>query len=283
MHVNSSPMTAPELLPSYQIYKSLLNSTELRVPGDVLIDAAIRALGPNVTLLVTIHVNKGLWGETVSVSAQSLDDALGQIEAKFHVKAFRSLGAALNNNGSAVEGVVKSFGDVVFSISPYTFPRQPIIVKTTNVSKSLALLDRIYAMLPNGERPRAVIYWVPYMLNDDELDRLRSAAIEMEKEIGAVERRDMIHILVWSGPLALVFPYINGTPPDKSTAERAVARYFQLAGFCKSPVIVEFWPETGYRNAVSSQQIPTPMPLLVALAAAVAASVAVVYILRKNT
>jgi hypothetical protein len=85
----------------------------------------------------------------------------------------------------------------------------------------------------------------------------------------------------------LVFPYPNGSaPPDRATAEKVVRRFIELAGVCRSPMVVEFWPKTGYEWATGRRDY-TPLlvdiPLFLAAAAGVAAiATAAVFILKKR-
>mgnify|MGYP000028702845 CR=1 FL=1 len=42
----------------------------------------------------------------------------------------------------------------------------------------------------------------------------------------------------------MIFTYPSGTAlPDRATAEKVVRRFIELAGVCRSPMVVEFWHE----------------------------------------
>jgi len=79
----------------------------------------------------------------------------------------------------------------------------------------------------------------------------------------------------------LVFPHPNGSaPPDRITAEKVARRFIELAGVCRSPMVAEFWPETGYEWATGRRDYT---PLLLAVAAGIAAvATAAVLILKKR-
>jgi hypothetical protein len=88
------------------------------------------------------------------------------------------------------------------------------------------------------------------------------------------------------GPYLLVFPYPNGSaPPDRATAEKVVRRFVELAGVCRSPMVVEFWPKTGYERATGRRDYTSLLvdtPLFLAAAAGAAVATAAVLILKKR-
>jgi len=88
----------------------------------------------------------------------------------------------------------------------------------------------------------------------------------------------------------LVFPYPNGSaPPDRVTAEKVVRRFIQLAGVCRSPMVAEFWPKTGYEWATGRRDYTpllvadTPLFLAVAAGAAAVATAAVLILKKRRT
>jgi hypothetical protein len=76
--------------------------------------------------------------------------------------------------------------------------------------------------------------------------------------------------------------------PDRVTAEKVVRRFIELAGVCRSPMVVEFWPKTGFQKLVERRgYAPLPVadtPLILAAAAGVAAiATAAVFILKRRS
>jgi hypothetical protein len=73
--------------------------------------------------------------------------------------------------------------------------------------------------------------------------------------------------------------------PDRVTAEKVVRRFVELAGVCRSPMVVEFWPKTGYEWATGRRDY-TPLlvdtPLILAVAAGAAVATAAVFILKRR-
>jgi hypothetical protein len=121
---------------------------------------------------------------------------------------------------------------------------------------------------------------------------LVKVAETLERELGTVKKlpngvEGIIHVLIFGGPgrvgpYLLVFPYPNGTsPPDRATAEKVVRRFVELAGMCRSPMVAEFWPKTGYERAAGRRDYT---PLLVAVAAGIAAvATAALFILKRRS
>jgi hypothetical protein len=81
----------------------------------------------------------------------------------------------------------------------------------------------------------------------------------------------------------LVFPYPNGSaPPDRVTAEKVVRRFIQLAGVCRSPMVVEFWPKNGYELATGRLDY-TPLILAAAAGAVAVVPIAAMFILKRRS
>ena len=119
------------------------------------------------------------------------------------------------------------------------------------------------------------------------------AAETLERELGTVREfpngvEGTIHVPIFGGPgrvgpYFLVFPYPNGSaPPDRATAEKVVMRFIELAGVCRSPMVAEFWPKTGYEWATGRRDY-TPLFLAVAAGAAAVATAAVLILKKRST
>jgi len=136
---------------------------------------------------------------------------------------------------------------------------------------------------------------VPYWIDDEEGRKLVRAAETLERELGTVKKlpngvEGTIDVLHYGhvGPFFLVFPYPNGSaPPDRVTAEKVVRRFIELAGVCRSPMVVEFWSKTGYEWAAERRgyaPLLVDTPLFLAAAAGVSAVVVAtaVFILKRR-
>jgi len=114
----------------------------------------------------------------------------------------------------------------------------------------------------------------PYLISSDEARALTEAARVLEKELREVwesnGEEEWVRRIWWDvyisfekelGPLYVVIPYPNGTAPDKATAERLVRRFVELSGFCKSPLVVEFWPGPELKPPSTEYSVDQPPPL----------------------
>jgi len=131
-------------------------------------------------------------------------------------------------------------------------------VWTANLSAAVEALRR--AREAAGEVWKSVeveLWHGPYLVPDGARSALTKAALMLEEELGKLWKfRDeegqarrvqgTIDFFIGQvGPVYVVFSYPNGTVLDKTTAERLVRRFVELSGFCKSPLVVEFWPRPG--------------------------------------
>jgi hypothetical protein len=279
--------------------------------SDEILEAFIKALGPRLTAYATLlKLNCsqadqyfGCWrreDRTLEVEVRNSAELRRAIE--------RALGATLARNYmEAVDAVVKTQRPAAYPVYPVKrledaqvflffleggnrsdfFHVWKLVIEATRWEKAFEILSRIREAA-GGRTPPAHVYIVPYWADEEEGRRLVRAAEILERELGTVKKlpngvEGTIHVLHYGHvePYFLVFPYPNGTaPPDRATAERVVRMFVQLAGVCRSPMIVEFWPRTGYEWFTGEQD---PAFVFAATAAGVSAVVATaVFILRRR-
>jgi hypothetical protein len=279
---------------------------EVRMPAspmesEEILDAFIKALGPRLTAYVTIIKPRGgSERRAVEVSVHNSTELRRAIE--------RALGVDLARNYiEASSAVIKTQRPVAYPNSlaiemedahvhlfflgdgngSKFFQVEKLVIEATRWEKALEILSRI-SEAAGGRTPPAYIYIVPYWADDEEGRKLVRAAETLERELGTVRVfpngvEGIIHVLHYGhvGPYMLVFPYPNGSaPPDRATAEKVVRRFIELAGVCRSPMVAEFWPKTGYEWAAGRRDYT---PLILAIAAGIAAvATAAVFILKKR-
>jgi hypothetical protein len=279
---------------------------EVRMPAspmesEEILDAFIKALGPRFTAYVTIIKPRGgSERRAVEVSVHSSTELRRAIE--------RALGVDLARNYiEASSAVIKTQRPVAYPSSlaiemedahvhlfflgdgngSKFFQVEKLVIEATRWEKAFEILSRI-SEAAGGRTPPAYIYIVPYWADDEESRKLVRATETLERGLGTVREfpngvEGIIHVLRYGhvGPYFLVFPYPNGSaPPDRATAEKVVRRFIELAGVCRSPMVVEFWPKTGYEWAAGRRDYT---PLILAVAAGIAAvATAVVFILKKR-
>ncbi|MFZ8838565.1 MAG: hypothetical protein ACO2PM_06420 [Pyrobaculum sp.] len=169
------------------------------------------------------------------------------------------------------------------------FQVEKLVIEATRWEKAFEILSQIREAA-GGRTPPAYIYIVPYWADDEEGRKLVRAAETLERELGTVRElpdgvEGIIHVLHYGrvGPYVLVFPYPNGSaPPDRATAEKVVRRFIELAGVCRSPMVAEFWPKTGYEWATGRRD-HAPLFLAVAAGAAAVATAAVLIPKKRRT
>jgi len=132
----------------------------------------------------------------------------------------------------------------------------------------------------------------PYLISDDEAEALRKAVWMLNEEHrGVWEFRDKEGRVrqVWGtvslavdgvGPPYVIFPRPSDLTPDETTAGRLVRRFVELSGFCKSPLVVEFWPRPELEPP-STEQSPPLWPFA-AVGAAIAAVVVNLLIVKRR-
>jgi len=269
--------------------------------NEEILDAFIKALGPRLTAYVTIiKPEGGLEDRAVEVSirhstelGRAIERALGVDLARNYIEA--SSAAIKTQRATAYpEYLAKKMEDAQVYLfflgggnGSKFFQVEKLVIEATRWEKAFEILSRIREAA-GGRTPPAYIYIVPYWADDEEGRNLVRAAETLERELGTVKKlpngvEGTIHVLHYGhvGPYFLVFPYPNGSaPPDRVTAEKVVRRFVELAGVCRSPMVVEFWPKTGYEWATGRRDY-TPLFLAVA-AGAVAVATAAVLILKKR-
>ena len=272
---------------------SFLTVPETSMPAspmesEEILDAFIKALGPHLTAYVTIVTRSGaLKYRVVEISVRNSTELRRAIE--------EALGVSLARNAYP-EYLAKKMEDAhvyLFFIGSRNgskfFQVEKLVIEATRWEKAFEILSRI-GEAAGGRTPTARIYIVPYWADDEEGRKLVRAAETLERELGTVREfpdgvEGTIHVLRYGrvGPYFLVFPYPNGTsPPDRVTAEKVVRRFVELAGVCRSPMVAEFWPKTGYEWPAGRRDY-TPLILAVAAGIAAIATAAVSILKRRST
>ncbi len=268
------------------------------LPAERLLDVALKAFGPDVEVRVAV-VRPGNTEKTLndtettqddveyiwtSVSARNVEELREQLQRILEMPVFydiedaRDAAKRSREKAAAVATLEKRLEDTSVIVIP--IPRNllsyvheipyPISIVSVNSSRALEILSRLEEVA-GGMPPPTLVSVYAYRMDEEEVRRLVHAAEVLARELGIVKPypngvKGIIHVMGCNlGPCYLIFPYPNGTtPPDIATAERVVRRFFELAGVCKSPTVVEFRPETGYDVSL----IPV-YPHLPAVAAAV--------------
>jgi hypothetical protein len=266
---------------------------EVRMPAspmesEEILDAFIKALGPRLTAYVTIIKPRGgSERRAVEVSVhnstelrRAIERALGVIKTQRPVAYPNSLAIEMEDAHVHLFFLGDGNGSEFFQV-------RKLVIEATRWEKAFEILSRI-SEAAGGRTPPAYIYIVPYWTDDEESRKLVRAAETLERELGTVRVfpngvEGIIHVLHYGhvGPYMLVFPYPNrSAPPDRATAEKVVRRFIELAGVCRSPMVAEFWPKTGYEWAAGRRDYT---PLILAVAAGIAAvATAAVFILKKR-
>jgi diadenosine tetraphosphate (Ap4A) HIT family hydrolase len=271
--------------------------------SEEILDAFIKALGPRLTAYVTIiKPEGGSERRAVEVSIRhstelrrAIERALGVDLAKNYVEAssavIKTQRPTAYPDSLAIE--MKDTQVYLFFLSGGNgskfFQVEKLVIEATRWEKAFEILSRI-GEAAGGRTPPAYIYIVPCWADDEEGRKLVKAAETLERELGTVREfpdgvEGIIHIMRYGhvGPYMLVFPYPNGSaPPDRVTAEKVVRRFVELAGVCRSPMVVEFWPKTGYERATGRRD-QTPLFLAVAAGAAAVATAAVLILKKRRT
>jgi hypothetical protein len=271
--------------------------------SEEILDAFIKALGPHLTAYVTIiKPEGGSERRAVEVSIRhstelrrAIERALGVDLAKNYIEAssaaIKTQRPVAYPDSLAIE--MKDAQVFLFFLGGGNgskfFQVEKLVIEATRWEKAFEILSRIREAA-GGRTPPAYIYIVPYWTDDEEGRKLVKAAETLERELGTVRElpngvEGIIHVMRYGhvGPYFLVFPYPNGSaPPDRATAEKVVRRFVELAGVCRSPMVAEFWPKTGYERAVGRRDY-TPLLLAVAAGAAAVATAAVFILKRRST
>ena len=274
--------------------------------SEEILDAFIKALGPRFTAYVTIiKPEGGLKDRAVEINVHSstelrraIESALGVDLARNYIEAssaaIKTQRPTAYPNSLAIE--MKDAQVFLFFLGGGNgskfFQVSDLVIEATQWEKAFEILSRIREAA-GGRTPPAHIYITPYWTSEEEVRRLVKAAETLERELGTVKKlpngvEGIIHVMTFGGPgrvgpYLLVFPYPNGSaPPDRATAEKVVRRFIQLAGVCRSPMVVEFWPKTGYERATGRRDY-TLLLLAAAAGAAAIVPIAVMFILKRRS
>jgi len=258
-----------------------------------ILDAFIKALGPRLKGKVKIYKpGDGLPEDrTVEVDIHNSTELIRVLEKALGMPVLRSYPEALNTVNKTKKpaaellAVVKEVNNVRAS---FIFSENLLVILSSSGEKAFEILSRIREVA-GGRTPPAHIYIAPYWTSEEEVRRVVNATVTLERELGTVKKlpdgvEGIIHVMTFNriGPYMLVFPYPNGSaPPDRATAEKVVRRFVELAGVCRSPMVVEFWPKTGYERATGRRDY-TPLFLAAAAGAVAVVPVAAMFILKRR-
>ncbi|AFA38967.1 hypothetical protein Pogu_0940 [Pyrobaculum oguniense TE7] len=273
-----------------------------------VIDALVRLPGETKVGLSILHVFKlkngdivgGESSEDLVLNATSLEDLVNKASEKLGIKVYKRPAEAdkfmeeVKRKGAnttttqgliakvaSIRNIYKRIGDVVLKIS---YIDRTVYVGATNLTDAVAYVKELERQLgkPLPVYIRVGSYWV----SGEKEQALLEAAEQWEKEMKTVRVitegnrtkavEGIVHIIHPSagdlGPVVVVFPYVNGTPPDEGTAKRLVGRFVELAGFCPQPLVVEFWPKTGVEYLVGRANYASYAVPIIALAVAALAA-----------
>jgi hypothetical protein len=260
--------------------------------SDEILDAFIKALGPRLKGKVKIYKpGGGFEDRTVEVDIHNPTELIRALEKALGMPVLRSYPEALNTINKTKKpaaellAVEKEVDNVRAS---FIFSENLLVILSSSGEKAFEILSRIKEAA-GGRTPPAHIYITPYWTSEEEVRRLVNAAETLERELGTVKKlpngaEGIIHVMTFNriGPYLLVFPYPNGSaPPDRATAEKVVKRFIQLAGICRSPMVVEFWPKTGFQR-LPEHRDQTPLLLVAATGAAAVVPIAAMFILKRR-
>lgn len=262
-----------------------------------LVDAVLPLVGPEVEVGVSIYgasnAGKGAYqvSKVVKVAAGNYTELEVAVSRALGLKVYRDPSRGLRENGTAQGGrrevaVIDFVVKKTEKVQVWIERGAPLIITTTSFAEAEKIIKAVKERLGDFS---AYVTVGPYWVDDgEEAERLRNAAMQLEREMGTVRETErgvqgIIHIfsLSHAGPRVFVFPYPNDTrPPDEKTAEKIARRFVELSGYCKSPLILEFWPKTGYDKFTQPSDAPPPLwavALLIALA-----SPAAIYLHRRR-
>ena len=187
---------------------------------------------------------------------QLVGEARRAVEADFYLGAADALEALLKRGtepAAYLYLVEWRRGDfIVYFFQDTSLVR--LTVKMANLSAAVEALKKVKEVIGEAWNSVEVELWhVPYFVPDGAKEALTKAARMLEEEFGEVwnskggeGQEKWVRVFVEfsiddMGPLYVIVPYPTGTAPDRATAERLVRRFVELSGFCKSPLVVEFW------------------------------------------
>jgi len=268
-------------------------------------DIVLKAIGPDVVATVAVMGPSGKENLEISISARNSTELKEKIRKALDMPVFldrevaEKFSSSRREKAAAVVGLRIKFGDTTVYVNPIpsNVPEHlrdmlpeiytPMEIRSTNATRVQQILSRLEEAAGGKTLPGRVFLF-PYTMSEEELERLRNAAIALEQELGTVRRypdgvEGIIHIIgCGEGPCILVFPYPNGTTPDVKTAEEVVKRFVELAGVCKTPMVAEFWPSTGLRKFPARQQLLPLESLYVIIPAALLAVSALIIAAKRK-
>jgi len=198
--------------------------------------------------------------------------------------------------------VVWRHGDIIAYFVQDDFSIR-LTVMTTNFSAAVEALEKAREAAGEAWSGVVVMLWHgPYFVPDGAKRTLREAALgavrmfeEEYEETQEPRDEEKWARRAWGfvdvffvgelGPVYVVFLYPRNATPDKATAERFVRRLVELSGYCKSPLVVEFWPEKGYElhETPFYETTQTPLwPYAAAVGAILAVAVGIVLTRRRK-
>jgi len=307
--LKNSPLTAPSMPNAVYYPRNMTVRPLTSAEVERLLDALFQALGPSAKAEVTIKTKDAEGYRELQAKArnatQLAEEARRAVGADFYLGAAdaqkalkRGIEREAQERGAGQVAYLRLVewwrGDIAVVFVQYDSAHLEVLA--ANLSAAVEVLRK--AREAAGELWNSVevgLWYGPYLVPEDESFReaLRNAAARLEKELGTVrEIRDergqvrgaegIIHLLIGDvGPSYVIFPYPNGTAPDRATAERLVRRFVELSGFCKSPLVVEFWPKTGYELFYEAPQTP-PWPFVAVIVAAVVVAVGLLVLARRR-
>jgi hypothetical protein len=225
--------------------------------SEEILDAFIKALGPRLTAYVTIVEPSGALNyREVEISVHNSTELRRAIEEALEASLARNLdearSAAIRTHRATAypKYLAKMMEDAhvyLFFLGSRNgssfFQVSKLIIEVTQWEKALEVLSRI-GEAAGGRTPPAYIYITPYWADKEELRRLDNVAKELYNNV-------FVKSYGRVGPYIVIFTYPSGTAlPDRATAEKVVRRFIQLAGVCRSPMVVEFWHEINGLNPI---------------------------------
>jgi hypothetical protein len=278
---------------------SFLTVPETSMPAspmdsEEILDAFIKALGPRLTAYVTIVEPSGAFTyREVEISVhnstelrRAIEEALGAPLAR-NLDEARSTAIRTHRATAYPEYLAKKMEDAhvyLFFLGSRNgsnfFQVLKLVIEVTQWEKALEVLSRL-GEAAGGRTPPALIAITPYWADEEELRRLDNVAMEFYNNVFVMNYGRV-------GPYIVIFTYPSGTAlPDRVTAEKVVRKFIELAGVCKSPMVVEFWREIYWlgpvRDYISLFVAAAVGVLFVATVMGVAAvATAAIFILKKR-
>jgi hypothetical protein len=262
--------------------------------SEEILDAFIKALGPRLKGRVEIYKPDGGLPEdrTVEVDIHNSTELIRALEKALGMPVLRSYSDALktvDNTKKPVAELLAVEKEVNNVRASFIFSENLLVISSSSGEKAFEILSRIREAA-GGRTPPAHIYITPYWTSEEEVRRMVNAAVTLERELGTVREfpdgvEGIIHVMTFNrlGPYMLVFPYPNGSaPPDRVTAEKVVRRFVELAGVCRSPMVAEFWPKTGFQR-LPERRDQTPLLLAAAAGAVAVVPIAAMFILKRRS